>query len=66
MDAVEDVDATLHVSNKDDVEEDEGVDNDDADSDEEVLSAATGRQLTGARQTLQCSRMSLVHSSMHM
>ncbi|CAK0735032.1 hypothetical protein CVIRNUC_000518 [Coccomyxa viridis] len=41
-DAVEDVDATLQVSDKDDVEEDEGADDEDADSDEEALSAATG------------------------
>ena len=54
-DAVEDVDATLHVSDKDDVEEDEGVDDDDADSDEEALSAATGKQLTGT-EALQHSR----------
>lgn len=45
---MEDVDATLHVSDKDDVEEDEGADDDDADSDEEAISAATGRQLARA------------------
>ena len=65
-DAVEDVDATLQVSDKDDVEEDEGADDEDADSDEDALSAATGGQPAGARQTLQQSRLcrrSLAHST---
>ena len=67
-DAVEDVDATLQVSDKDDVEEDEGADDEDADSDEEALSAATGGQPDRARQTLQHSRpcrRSLIPSRMH-
>ena len=54
---MEDVDATLQVSDKDDVEEDEGVDDDEADSDEEALSAATGRQAAAAQQDLQDSRL---------